>query len=72
MPDSDDDVLARFVLGDRDAFESLFRQHQHEVYHWAVREIADALDVPIGTVKSRLFRATRQLRQELARMGVQQ
>ena len=30
-------------------------------------EIADALGVPIGTVKSRLFRATRDLRKELAR-----
>ncbi len=34
-------------------------------------EIADALDIPIGTVKSRVFRATRALRQELARLGIQ-
>ena len=33
-------------------------------------DIADALDLPVGTVKSRVFRATRLLRQELARLGV--
>ena len=34
-------------------------------------EIADALELPIGTVKSRVFRAIRTLREELARLGVQ-
>ncbi|OFW11504.1 MAG: hypothetical protein A3H96_00960 [Acidobacteria bacterium RIFCSPLOWO2_02_FULL_67_36] len=33
-------------------------------------EIADALDVPVGTVKSRVFRAVRILREELARQGI--
>jgi RNA polymerase sigma factor (sigma-70 family) len=33
-------------------------------------EIADALGIPVGTVKSRVFRVTRMLREELARLGV--
>ena len=33
-------------------------------------EIADALDVPVGTVKSRVFRAIRALRKELTRLGI--
>jgi RNA polymerase sigma-70 factor (ECF subfamily) len=33
-------------------------------------EIADALDLPVGTIKSRVFRAVRALREELARLGV--
>lgn len=34
-------------------------------------EIADALGLPLGTVKSRLFRATRDLRDQLTRLGIQ-
>jgi RNA polymerase sigma-70 factor (ECF subfamily) len=34
-------------------------------------EIADALDIPVGTVKSRVFRAIRALRQELSRLGIE-
>ena len=33
-------------------------------------DIADALGIPDGTVKSRVFRAVRALRKELARLGV--
>ncbi|OFV80757.1 MAG: hypothetical protein A2Y78_15495 [Acidobacteria bacterium RBG_13_68_16] len=32
-------------------------------------EIAEALDLPVGTVKSRIFRATRALEKELGRLG---
>lgn len=33
-------------------------------------EIADALHVPLGTVKSRVFRAIQSLKKELARLGI--
>ena len=34
-------------------------------------EIAEALNLPVGTVKSRVFPATERLRKELARLGIQ-
>src|SRR5688572_20298178 len=52
MPGTDSEVLARFVRGDRDAFESLFRQHQHEVYQWAVRVVRDWADAEDIVVES--------------------
>ena len=42
---------------------ALLEEHTHA-------EIAEMLGVPIGTVKSRVFRATRALRKELKRLGV--
>ena len=35
------DVLQLFSRGDVDAFESLFRQHQGEVYRWILRIVRD-------------------------------
>ena len=34
-------MLQRFAAGDLDAFESLFRQYQREVYRWIVRIVRD-------------------------------
>jgi len=34
-------VLERFAAGEVEAFESLFRQHQREVYGWIVRIVRD-------------------------------
>ena len=42
MPDElDGEVLARFVQGDREAFEALFRQFEREVYRWALRIVRE-------------------------------
>ena len=43
MPDEmDRDILERFVRGDEDAFESLFRRFEPEVYGWILRIVRDA------------------------------
>ena len=44
------EVLQRFAAGDLDAFESLFRQYQREVYRWVmciVRDPATAEDLTV-------------------------
>jgi RNA polymerase sigma-70 factor (ECF subfamily) len=44
------DLLARFAAGDLDAFESLFRQYQREVFRWImriVRNTATAEDLTV-------------------------
>ena len=35
------ELLERFAAGDLDAFESLFRQYQREVYRWLMRIVRD-------------------------------
>jgi DNA-directed RNA polymerase specialized sigma24 family protein len=35
----------------------------------SLTEVADALKVPVGTIKSRLFRARRMLRQDIETRG---
>jgi RNA polymerase sigma-70 factor, ECF subfamily len=35
------ELLGRFAAGDLDAFESLFRQYQREVYRWVMRIVRD-------------------------------
>jgi RNA polymerase sigma-70 factor (ECF subfamily) len=43
MPDElDRELLKRFVQGDQDAFESLFRQFESEVYRWILRIVRNA------------------------------
>ena len=43
MPDGlDAEILRRFVEGDRDAFESLFRRLEVDVYRWILRIVRDA------------------------------
>jgi RNA polymerase sigma-70 factor (ECF subfamily) len=47
------ELLERFAAGDQEAFESLFREHQGQVYRWVyriVRNTATAEDLAIETL----------------------
>jgi RNA polymerase sigma-70 factor, ECF subfamily len=53
------ELLQRFAAGDLEAFESLFRQHQREVYAWIVRIVRDTGAAEDLTVETfwRIYRA---------------
>lgn len=53
------ELLERFVQGDDDAFEALFRQFQREVYGWIVRIVRDPAEAEELTVETfwRVYRA---------------
>ena len=58
------DLLRRFALGEVDAFETLVRQFQGEVYAWIVRIVRDpsiAEDLTVETLW-RIYRARHQFR----------
>lgn len=58
------DLLRRFVLGEIDAFETLVRQFQRDIYGWTVRIVRDpaiAEDLTVETLW-RIYRARRQFR----------
>jgi RNA polymerase sigma-70 factor (ECF subfamily) len=52
------DVLRQFCQGDLNAFETLFRQHQGEVYGWIVRIVRDPACAEDLTIESfwRIYR----------------
>ena len=58
------DLLERFASGDLEAFESLFREHQREVYGWIVRIVRDSAIAEDLTVETfwRIHRAHARFR----------
>jgi RNA polymerase sigma-70 factor (ECF subfamily) len=46
------DLLARFAAGDLDAFESLFRQYQQEVFRWIMRIVRNTATAEDLTVEA--------------------
>jgi RNA polymerase sigma-70 factor (ECF subfamily) len=60
------DLLRRFALGEIDAFETLVRQFQGDIYAWIVRIVRDpgiAEDLTVETLW-RIYRARQQFRTE--------
>jgi RNA polymerase sigma-70 factor, ECF subfamily len=58
------DLLRRFALGEIDAFETLARQFQSDIYAWTVRIVRDpgtAEDLTVETLW-RIYRARQQFR----------
>ena len=58
-----EDALGRIPLVEREAVTLFYLQEL------SLSEIAEALNVPVGTVKSRLFRGRRLLRQHMTERG---
>ena len=56
------DLLEGFAAGDLEAFESLFRQYQGEVYRWIMRIVRDSATAEDLTVETfwRMYRARAQ------------
>ena len=46
------ELLQRFAAGDLDAFESLFRQYQREVYRWVMYIVRDPTTAEDLTVEA--------------------
>lgn len=58
------ELLERFAAGDLEAFETLFREHQNEVYRWTVRIVRDTGAAEDLTVETfwRIYRARQRFR----------
>jgi RNA polymerase sigma-70 factor (ECF subfamily) len=52
MPERSSSVLDQFRLGDLDAFEELFREHQHLIYGWILRMVRDTAAAEDLTVET--------------------
>jgi RNA polymerase sigma-70 factor, ECF subfamily len=62
MSESPTEVFERFAAGDLDAFETVFRHFQHEVYGWIVRIVRNAATAEDLTMETflRIYRARKQ------------